>query len=172
MDRTDRKKLYFDAVLHPHASLGRRGFLALMLFVSGVSFTAGLAFFLMGAWPVVGFFGLDVLLIYIAFRVSFRRARLYETVELSDSELAIRRHLPNGQVVKWTFQPYWARVELIGKAIGGPLLAIRSHGKYLVFGSFLTADERSDFADALREALDLHRGGHRFTAAAQLPDAG
>ena len=165
MAGADGKTLYFDAVLHPHASLGRRGFLALMLFVSAVSFTAGLAFFLMGAWPVVGFFGLDVLLIYIAFRVSFRRARLYETVSLSDSELAIHRHLPNGQVVKWTFQPYWARVELLGKAIGGPLLAVRSHGKYLIFGRFLTTDERSEFARALGEALDLHRGGNRFITA-------
>ncbi len=170
MAGADGKTLYFDAVLHPHASLGRRGFLALMLFVSIVSLTVGLAFFLMGAWPVIGFFGLDVLLIYIAFRVSFRRARLYETVKLSDSELAIRRHLPNGRIVKWTFQPYWARVELIGKAIGGPLLAIRSHGKYLVFGNFLTTDERSEFAGALREALDLHRGGHHFVTARDAPE--
>lgn len=157
MTEDQPETLHFNAVLHPHRSLSPRGFLLLMLFVSTVSFTAGGAFFLMGAWPVFGFFGLDVLLIYIAFRVSFRRARLYETVQLSDSELSVRRYLPNGRVLKWSFQPYWAKVELIGKAINGPFLAIRSHGKYLIFGSFLTPEEREDFAGALRGALSRHR---------------
>ena len=51
----------FSALLTPHRSLNRTGFLALMIFVSLVSFAAGLAFLLMGAWPVFGFFGLDVI---------------------------------------------------------------------------------------------------------------
>ena len=65
----------FSALLTPHRSLNRTGFLVLMGFVSVISFAAGLAFLLMGAWPVLGFFGLDVLAIYWAFRVNFRSAR-------------------------------------------------------------------------------------------------
>eukprot|EP01035_Chromulina_nebulosa_P040405 gene40404-54645_t len=55
------------------SALGRTGFLALMLFVGGVSFIAGIAFLMMGAWPVFGFFGLDVLAIWWAFRINYRR---------------------------------------------------------------------------------------------------
>src|SRR5690606_40871520 len=55
------RPLYFNAVLHPHRSLGPRGFLILMLAVGLVSFSAGVAFAVKGAWPIVGFFGLDAL---------------------------------------------------------------------------------------------------------------
>ena len=53
----------FSALLTPHRSLNRTGFIVLMVFLSVVSFVAGLAFLLMGAWPVLGFFGLDILVI-------------------------------------------------------------------------------------------------------------
>ena len=54
----------FSATITPHRSLGQAGFLVLMLVFGGVSFCTGVAFLLMGAWPVFGFFGLDVLLLY------------------------------------------------------------------------------------------------------------
>ena len=62
----------FSAVLTPHRSLSATGFVIVMALVGGVSFAAGIAFLLMGAWPVFGFFGLDVLLIYLAFRANYR----------------------------------------------------------------------------------------------------
>ncbi|MEQ9449837.1 MAG: DUF2244 domain-containing protein, partial [Rhodospirillaceae bacterium] len=102
----------FDAVLYPHRSLGRAGFWALMAAVISVSFTAGLFFFLAGAWPVVGFFGLDVLLIYGAFKLSYRAARLMETIALTENELVVRRISPRGKVLSWTFQPFWVRIAL------------------------------------------------------------
>ena len=71
---------HFRAVLTPHRSLGPRGFLIFMSAISAISFGTGLMFFLMGAWPIVGFMGLDVLLIYIAFKANFRALRVYETV--------------------------------------------------------------------------------------------
>src|ERR1700674_5948998 len=89
----------FSALLTPHRSLNRTGFLVLMGFVSVVSFAAGLAFLLMGAWPVFGFFGLDVLAIYWAFRVNFRRARATEEISVTPSELRVRRVSHRGQVV-------------------------------------------------------------------------
>jgi uncharacterized membrane protein len=68
----------FSAVLTPHRSLGRTGFVVLMCLIGGISFVAGLVFFIAGAWPVMGFFWLDVLLVYIAFKVSYRSAAAYE----------------------------------------------------------------------------------------------
>ena len=43
-----------------------------MVAIGAVSFVAGVVFLLMGAWPVFGFFGLDVLLLYWAFRLNYR----------------------------------------------------------------------------------------------------
>src|SRR5205823_7475935 len=81
----------FSALLTPHRSLNRTGFLVLMGFVSAVSFAAGLAFLLMGAWPVFGFFGLDILVIYWAFRINFRDAKASEEIRITPSELRVRR---------------------------------------------------------------------------------
>src|SRR3546814_15431204 len=63
----------FDAELRPHRSLSPRGFLLLMASVCAFSFAGGLAFYLAGAWPVIGFLGADVLLISPAFKRSEER---------------------------------------------------------------------------------------------------
>lgn len=145
--------LMFDAVLQPHRSLGRRGFLILMLLISGISFAAGLAFLLIGAWPVFGFFGLDVLAIYVAFRLSYRSGRLVETVQLSETELRVSRRRPSGRSRSWTFAPNWLRVGIDNPPAHDSQITLSSHGKSVTVGSFLTPDERLDFALALREAL-------------------
>ena len=87
----------FAAVLTPHRSLSPKGFAVLMTLVCIVSFGTGLLFYLLGAWPVVGFMGLDVALIYIAFKLNYRAARLYETVDLTPSALTVTRVQPSGK---------------------------------------------------------------------------
>src|ERR1700688_4252112 len=79
--------VFFDAVLMPHRSLSPAGFWLLMALVSAVSFASGMYFALHGAWPVFGYFGLDALLLYLAFRASYRAARRYETVKLTEEAL-------------------------------------------------------------------------------------
>lgn len=148
----------FRAVLVPHRSLGRKGFLIFMGVVSGLSFFTGLAFYMLGAWPVIGFLGLDIFLIYIAFRLNYHAARIYETVHLTDKELRVTRVYPSGRADSWTFNPYWARLELVEDETGSNRLSVRSHGRELRFGSFLTDDEKRSFAEALRTALHDLRG--------------
>src|SRR6202795_2791525 len=97
----------FSALLTPHRSLNRAGFLVLMGFLSAVSFAAGVAFLLMGAWPVFGFFGLDVLAVYVAFRINFRRARASEEIRITPTELRLRRVSHRGHVVEFVFNPLW-----------------------------------------------------------------
>ncbi len=143
----------FDALLTPHRSLSQRGFVTLMIAVSLVSFAAGLVFFLAGAWPVIGFFGLDVLLIYLAFRISYRRARQYERVRVSRRQLRVDKVSHHGRRRAFTFQPFWVRVEMEEPAEPDTPLHIASHGRRLRLGSFLSAEERLDFAEALRQAL-------------------
>src|ERR1700684_2965780 len=103
----------FSALLTPHRSLKRTGFVLLMGFLSVVSFAAGLAFLLMGAWPVFGFFGLDVLLVYWAFKANFRAARAYEEVTVTTTELTVRKISQRGAVRVWTLNPLWVRLDRI-----------------------------------------------------------
>ena len=147
----------FRAVLTPHRSLGPRGFLIFMLAVSAISFGTRLMFFLMGAWPIMGFMGLDVLLIYIAFRINFRALRLYETVDLTPEALTVTRVAPDGKEQSWHFNPYWVRVCVDERVGRSSVLSLASHGKRLVFGAFLTDPEREDFAAALEDALRRSR---------------
>ncbi len=147
----------FNVVLTPNRSLSPAGFWIVMVGVAAISFTAGLVFLLQGAWPVFGFFGLDVALIYFAFRASYRSGNLYETVRLTREELAIRRVLPSGQTRSWSFQPYWLRVHMDEPPVPGSQLTLTSHGKSLVIGSFLSPAERVELARALRAALSRAR---------------
>ncbi|ODS01269.1 hypothetical protein AUC68_12560 [Methyloceanibacter methanicus] len=149
----DNPEPSFRAVLTPHRSLGPRGFVIFMLAVSTISFGTGLLFFLMGAWPVVGFMGLDVLLIYVAFRINFRALRVYETVALTGDALTVTRVAPDGREQSWQFNPYWVRVRVDERVGLSSELSLASHGKRLIFGAFLTDPEREDFADALKDAL-------------------
>jgi uncharacterized membrane protein len=144
-------------VLTPHRALSPKGFMVLMAAICVVSFATGLMFFLMGAWPVIGFMGLDVLLIYIAFKLNFRALRLYETVDLGDDALTITRVDPSGRAQSWSFNPYWVRLNLEPRIGRSTQLSLASHGDRLVFASFLTDAEREDFANALTAALSAAR---------------
>jgi uncharacterized membrane protein len=143
----------FRAVLAPHRSLGPKGFMVLMAAVCVVSFGTGLFFFMLGAWPVLGFMGLDVALIYAAFKLNFRALRLYETVDLTADALTVTRVAPSGKTQSWSFNPYWVRISLQPRRGRSSELSIASHGRRLVIASFLTDDEREDFASALGSAL-------------------
>jgi uncharacterized membrane protein len=152
----------FRAILTPHRSLSATGFIVLMALLSGLSFVTGMVFLLMGAWPVMGFFGLDVLLVYIAFRLSYRSGRLCEIVELTPACFLWTRVHPSGRREHFDCNPYWARINLSEWPDGRTELKLFSQGKELAFGSFLTDDERRDFASALRAALLDMRGGARI----------
>lgn len=127
--------------------------MVLMAAVCAVSFGTGLLFFMIGAWPVVGFMGLDVALIYIAFKLNFRALRLYETVDLTQKALTVTRVDPSGRAQSWDFNPYWVRLYLEPRRGRSTELSLASHGRRLVFASFLTNSEREDFALALSSAL-------------------
>ena len=133
----------------------------LMSAVCLVSFGTGLLFYLLGAWPVIGFMGLDVLLIYVAFKLNYRTGRLYETVELKEDALTVTRVQPSGKEESWSFNPYWVRLKLEPRVGRSSELSLISHGARLSFASFLSEHEREDFAAALVAAL----------AAAKIPSA-
>jgi uncharacterized membrane protein len=150
----------FSAVLTPHRSLGRTGFVVLMCLIGGISFTAGLVFFIAGAWPVMGFFGLDVLLVYIAFKVSYRSAAAYEQVTMTSSTLTVRKVSHRGKVAEWTLNPVWVRLQREGhEEFGIQRLFLVSHGRRLPVATFLGPEEKENFASALSTALGEARRG-------------
>jgi uncharacterized membrane protein len=147
--------VWFDAELRPNRSLSPTGFLLLLSGIALVSFGAGLAFALMGAWPVVGFFGLDVLLLYLAFRANYRSGRARELVQLLPDRLLVRRTTADGRETVHEFEPYWARLLLIadGERARQSRLVIASHGRELAIGDFLCDAERELLHDSLTDAL-------------------
>src|SRR5712691_7698322 len=132
-DQDAHQPKLFSARLTPHRSLNRTGFLVLMAFLSAVSFAAGIAFLLMGAWAVLGFFGL---------------------------ELRVRRVSHRGHVVEWVLNPLWVRLDQrIHAEFGIERLYLVSKGRRVSIGNFLGADEKASFAKALMAALQAARRG-------------
>ena len=153
----------FSALLTPHRSLNRTGFLAVMLFLSVVSFVTGLVFLMMGAWPVLGFFGLDVLVIWWAFKANFRSARAREEISVTTSELRVRRVSHRGQVAEWVFNPLWVRLDQeVDEDFGIEHLYLISRGRRIIIAGFLGPDEKASFYKALVDALNAARRGPTY----------
>lgn len=151
------------ARLTPHRSLNRTGFLAVMLFLSVVSFVTGVVFLMMGAWPVFGFFGLDVLVIWWAFKVNFRAARASEEIVVTPTELRVRRVSYRGQVAEWTFNPLWVRLDQeVDEDFGLEHLYLISRGRRIQIAGFLGPEEKASFYKALVEALNAARRGPTY----------
>jgi uncharacterized membrane protein len=143
----------YDAELAPHCSLPPRGLAPRMVLLAGVSGAVAVVFVLRGAWPVTPFFGLDLLLVYVAFRVSYRQARRREALRLTEESLTVERIDPRGERRCWRFQPFWLRVVLEEKDEHSNRLVLASHGRSLVVGSFLGPAERRNVARGLTAAL-------------------
>jgi uncharacterized membrane protein len=150
----------FAAVIAPHRSLSSTGFLIFMLCIGGVSFVSGVVFLLLGAWPVFGFLGLDVLLVYWAFRANFRAARAYEEVKVTATELKVRKVNQRGGVREWTLNPVWVKLDgTVHEEFGIERLFLVSRGRRLSIAVFLNPDEKKSFATALSAALGEARRG-------------
>jgi uncharacterized membrane protein len=147
------RDVFFERVLLPHRSLPPRGFNILMLVLAGISVVVGIVFVSMGAWPVCGFFGLDVGLVYVAFRLSYRSARQRETLRLADEELTVERVSIRGDRRLWRFQPFWVRVVFEEQLDETNRLSLVSHGKMLPIGTFMPPPMRRELAGTLRDAL-------------------
>lgn len=164
MDQEALDRLWFDAVVSPHRSLGPGAFTLLMLAIAGVSFATGVMFLMLGAWPVFGFFGLDVALIWFAFRANYRAARAFERIRLSDRDLTVERVDRKGQRQRFRFEPSWARIEVDVRDEDDNEIVITSHGRRFTFAACLSPSERLTLAEGLRAAMASRRA-HMTTAA-------
>jgi uncharacterized membrane protein len=144
----------FAAVIRPHRSLDPRGFRILMILCGLASAAASIPFIVLGLWPVAGFFWLDLLALYIAFRVSFRTGRAFEEVVLTPIELFLRRVSHCGERREWRLNPLWTRLDRQGdEEFGLQRLCLMSRGERVVIAGALSPAERESFAEAFGQAL-------------------
>jgi uncharacterized membrane protein len=144
----------FDAEISPNRSLGPAGFRLVMALFAIMALVPGVIFLSMGAWPIFGFLGLDVLAVYVAFRLSYARGRAREYVRVTPRDLDIRRMDHRGREVSAErFPSYWARVAIDDPPEPDSQLTVSASGRYTTIGRFLSAEERVSLALALREAL-------------------
>lgn len=144
----------FSALLTPYRSLGRTGFRLLMSALILCWLFVCILFWSIGAWPIVGFFGLDVLAIYLAFRWNYRSANAREEISVSRSALHIRKYEPSGKMIAHEFHPFWSRFRIARKPeFGITSMHVESREKRVPIGGFLNPDDRESFATAFRDAL-------------------
>jgi uncharacterized membrane protein len=144
---------FFERVLLPHRSLRLRNFHLLMGLLGLISLAAGIGFVAVGAWPVIGFFGLDVALVYLGFRLNYRSARQSETIRLAGDAFTVERVSVRGERRLWRFQPFWVRVILEERHDESNRLLVASHGRSLVIGEFVPPVTRRELARTIRAAL-------------------
>jgi uncharacterized membrane protein len=148
---------FFERVLLPHRSLASRNFRVLMGLLGLVSVAVGVGFVSIGAWPVFGFFGLDVALVYLAFRLNYRSARQSETLRLAGHVFTVEKVSVRGEYREWRFQPFWLRVILEERLDTSSRLLVASHGRSLIIGDFVPPPMRRELATTLRDALSRWR---------------
>ncbi|MCB8838038.1 DUF2244 domain-containing protein [Aurantimonas sp. VKM B-3413] len=157
--RAEADRPIFEALLVPYRSLGRTGFTILMSFFCLVSIVTGALFLANGAWPVVGFFGLDVALVWWAFAANYRAAKAREEVVVSRTDCAIRKISPKGVVREAHHNPFWARFKVSRhEEIGITRMSVDSREASTEIGSFLNPDDRESFATAFNRALLTAKG--------------
>ena len=150
----------FAADVTPHRSLDSLGFLAVMLTFGGASLVLAVIFMATGAWPIVAFLGLDVVLVYFAFQVNFRRAGAREQVLVTPSTLSVRRISHKGEFAEFTLNPLWVRLHReVDPDFGTQRLVLVSHGRRHPIAQDLSPEEKESFAAALSAALGEARRG-------------
>ena len=158
------ESVLFATRIHPHRSMTRRQARLLLCLVGLTSFVATLPFVILGAWPVAGFMGLDVLVLSLAFRASFRAARAYEDVSVTVLDLTLAKVDPRGARAEWHFNPSWVRLEQHKHETFGMMrLDLVSRGSQIEVARFLGPGEKEVFAGQLSHALVEAKRGTRYS---------
>jgi uncharacterized membrane protein len=140
--------------LSPHRSLSPQGFVIVMVILGGASFILGIAFLMMGAWPVFGFLGLDVFLVWLAFRTNYRAARAFEEILVTPVRLVWRRVSARGKLSEDTMNPRWVRLETTSDELSGVTrVALTERRITRVVGAFLPPIHKEKLAKNLAQAL-------------------
>jgi uncharacterized membrane protein len=161
---TSFESTIFERRISPHRSLDRRGFRTFLIVVCGCGFISSLPFPFLGAWPIAGFMGLDVLLLYVAFTANFRAARAYEDIAVTPLEMTVAKVSAKGARKVWRFSPMFTRLERKEiEEFGLTRLDVVSRERRLEVANFLGPEAKGELARDLTRALATARRGPRFS---------
>ena len=154
MTTETRARPLFAARLTPHRSMSPRGIRIVCAIAASLLLLPGLLFYLLGAWPVVGFMGLDVIALYWALTHSLRDGRRFEEVTLWRDRLDVRQVSARGEEKLETFVPFYTRLVIdLDFDEHTTAIRLRARDRELVVGSFLNPDDKASFAQAFGTAL-------------------
>ena len=128
-----------------------------MIIVSIIFFSIGVFFWSLGAWPVFGFLGLDVLLLYLAFKINYKKGEIFENLKLFKSNLIITRVFPSGKAQKWSLEPYWTKVDLLTTSPNEYKLVLKSREKVVLLGAFLNLNDKKKLMKRINDALQMYK---------------
>jgi uncharacterized membrane protein len=149
----------FSVRISPQRSMSPRGVALVLMITAVVSFTVSLPFVMLGAWPIAGFFGLDVLLLWYAFRLQAQSARAYEEIVVTRPVMLIRDVSAKGRVQEARFNPYWVKLKRdVHAEWGVERLSLQEGRRSLEIARHLGRGEKADFAAALQSGLNAARG--------------
>ncbi len=151
------KKIFLNETIIPYRSLSKKAFRNLMFIVCFIFFSIGLLFWYIGAWPVFGFLGLDVFLLYWAFKINYKSGEIFESLRLIKKKLLITRSFPSGKKQTWHLDPYWAKIELHAPDRYQNQLVIRSKEKVVLIGSFLNENDKVKLNKKICDALRSYK---------------
>ena len=160
---TDSDKHRERMTIWPYRSLSPKGFAVVMAALGTLAFTIGFGFFLVGAWPVVGFLGLELLVVWVAFRMNYRAAKRRQHLTATTSELTIENVSPAGDRETTSLPTAWVQVEMTPRE--EPQLRsrqrrkviVRSHGKAEEIGEFLHPAETPKLAQEVTRMVERAR---------------
>ena len=149
------KKLY-SITLKPYRSLNKIGFIIMMLVLCGFSFITGIILMKKGAWPVFGIFGLDILLVYIFFRLSYKSGKEFEVINLTKKKLIIKKYKEKKIIKTYILDANWVKIQIQNPLEHSSKLQISSKNKSIIIGSFLRLDEKIEVLQNIENALRKH----------------
>ena len=143
-------------IVRPNRSLTWEKTKLVYFCIASYSLAIAGAFAVMGFWPVLPFAGGEMAALGIAFYVNALAGTSVQVVTVGADVVKVEKERP-GPRCEWRFQRAWARVHIDGPSgHRSSRLVVRSHGKEVVLGEFLTENERKRLAATLVEVI---RGG-------------
>ena len=151
----ENKNLY-SITLKPYRSLSKIGFILLMVVLCTFCFVTGIMFIKIGAWPVFGFFGLDVFLVYVFFKLSFKSGEEFEVINLTKKKLIIKKYKEKKIIKTYILDANWVKIQIQNPLEHSSKLQISSKNKSIIIGSFLRLDEKIEVLQNIENALRKH----------------
>ncbi|CAB3691431.1 DUF2244 domain-containing protein [Trinickia soli] len=148
--QTDAEPAIRDWLMKRNCSVSPRQFVLFYASLALFSSAIALSLFVRGAWPVVPFTGIELLVVGVAFVIHARHAIDYEHIRLFPNRLVIEQ-MSGQRLTQFEFNPRWVRVEQ-GASPRDPVKVV-SRGQAVVVGVHLAQYRRASFASELRAAL-------------------